>query len=143
MKGHWTSKCYKCHQNRCYNCGGKGHLARDCKRKNGSWREKNKGNEYRDQEKWKGKAKCKETAEETNLADAEVAFITMENPREGEIELSSGDEKHNFDTYQACNHKANDDCLIYYNWLANNATSSHIALERESFESYTKSRKVQ
>src|SRR5882762_10128337 len=40
--------------------GGKGHLARDCKRKNGSWREKNKGNKYRDQEKWKGKAKCKE-----------------------------------------------------------------------------------
>jgi hypothetical protein len=112
--------------------------ARDCKRKNGSWRGKNKGNKYRDKEKWKGKAKHKETAEETNLADEEVAFITVENPKEGEIELSVGDEGYNFDTYQACNHEANDECLIYCNWLANNATSSHIASERESFESYTK-----
>jgi len=31
--------------------------------------------------------------------------------------------------------------LIYYDWLADNATSSHIALERESFESYTKIQK--
>jgi len=141
MKGHWTSKCYKRHQNRCYNCGGEGHMAKDCKRKNGSWRGKNKGNKYRDKEKWKGKAKCKEMAEETNLADKEVAFVMVENPKEGEIELSVGDERHNFDTYQACNHEANDEHLIYYNWLADNATSSHIASERESFESYNKIQK--
>ena len=141
MKGHWTSKCYKRHQNRCYNCGSEGHLARDCKRKNGSWRGKNKGNKYRDKEKWKGKAKHKEKAEEMNLVDEEVVFVMVENPKEGEIELSIGDEEHNFDTYQACNHKVNDNCLIYYNWLADNTTSSHIASEREHFESYTKIQK--
>jgi hypothetical protein len=110
-------------------------VARDCKRKNGSWRGNNKGNKYRDKEKWKGNAKCKETAEEMNLADEEVAFVTVENPKEGKIELSVGNEGHNFDTYPACNHEVNDEHLIYYNWLADNATSSNIASEREHFES--------
>jgi hypothetical protein len=135
MKGDWTSKCHKHHQNRCYNCGGEGHLVRDCKSKNGSWRGKNEGNKCGGKENWKGKAKRKETAEE------EVAFVTGENPKEGEIKLSVGDEGHNFDTYQACNHKVNDERLIYYKWLADNATSFHIASERGSFESYTKIQK--
>jgi hypothetical protein len=30
---------------------------------------------------------------------------------------------------------------MYYNWLADNTTSSHIASEREGFESYTKIQK--
>ena len=109
MKGHWTSKCYKLHQNKCYNCGHKGHLTRDCKRKNNNWKGKNKTRGYKEREKWKGKAKQKETADETNIVDEEIAFNTEENPMEGHLVSSIDNEEHNFDSYQACNYKANDE----------------------------------
>src|SRR6202050_4723714 len=109
MKGHWTSKCYKHHQNKCYNCGCEGHLARDCKKKNSSWKGKNKAKGYKEREKWKGKAKQNEVAEETNIADEEISFNTEENPMEGHLASSIDDEEHNFDSYRACNYEANDE----------------------------------
>src|SRR6202167_3333831 len=137
MKGHWTSKCYKRHQNKCYNCGREGHMAKDCRRKNNSWKGKNKAKGYK--EKWQRKAKQNEneTAEETNIADEEISFNTEENPMEGHSTSSIDDEEHNFDSYQACNYEANDERSIYYDWVADNATSSHIASERDNFETYT------
>jgi len=141
MKGHWTSKCWKRQQNKCYNCSREGHLARDCKRKNGSWKGKNKAKEYKEREQWKGRSKQKETAEETNIVDEEIVFITLENPKGENLEPSIEDKEHNFDSYQACNYEANDERLIYYDWVADNATSSHIASERNSFETYTKIQK--
>src|SRR6202034_350244 len=41
-------------------------------------------------------------------------------------------------SYQACNYEANDERLIYYDWVADNATSSHIASNRDYFDTYTK-----
>src|ERR1700676_4201279 len=141
MKGHWTSKCWKRQQNKCYNCGHEGHMARDCKRKNGSWKGKNKAKGYKEREKWKGRSKQKEMAEEKNIVDEKKAFFTLKNPKGENPEPSIEDEEHNFDSYQACNYEANDERLIYYDWVANNATSSHIASERNSFETYTKIQK--
>ena len=140
----WTSKCYKWNQNKCYNCGREGHMARDCKKKNGSWKGKSKVRGYKEREKWKGKGKQKETAEETNLVDEEVTFVMEEeNPKEENVTSNIGDEEHNFDSYQACNYKANDERLIYYDWVADNATSSHITSDRDYFDSIQKSRSVQ
>jgi hypothetical protein len=122
MKGHWTSKCWKRQQNTCYNCSCEGHLAGDCKRKNGSWKGKNKAKGYKEREKWKGRSKQKEMAEETNIVDEDIALITLENPKGENLEPSIEDEEHNLDSYQACNYEVNDECLIYYDWVANNAT---------------------
>src|SRR6267154_4109887 len=104
-------------------------MARDCKKKNGSWKGKSKAKGYKEREKWKGRVKQKETAEETNIADEEIVFA---------MEESRDDEEHNFDSYQACNYEANDERLIYYDWVADSATSSHIASECDNFETYTK-----
>jgi hypothetical protein len=77
-------------------------------------------------------------AEEKNIADKEIVFITVENPKEGHLVSSIDDEEHNFDSYRACNYEANDERLIYYDLVTDNATSSHIASERGSFDTYTK-----
>ena len=45
-------------------------------------------------------------------------------------------ELHNFDNYDACNTDGNDKRLIYYDWLADSATS-HIMHQREAFIDYT------
>ena len=60
---------------------------------------------------------------------------------EGHSASNIDDEEHNFDSYQACNYKVNDERLIYYDWVADNATSSHIASKRDNFETYTKIQK--
>jgi len=73
--------------------------------------------------------------------DEEIVFIMLENSKEENPESRIDDEEHNFDSYQACNYEANDERLIYYDWVADNATSSHIASERDSFETYTKIQK--
>jgi hypothetical protein len=114
-------------------------MARDCRKKNSNWKDKSKPRGYKEREKWKEKGKQKETAGETNLVDEEVTFVMEEeNPEEENTTSNIGDEEHNFDTYQACNYEANDDRLIYYDWVADNATSSHIALDRDYFDTYTK-----
>jgi len=46
--------------------------------------------------KWKGRSKQKEMAEETNIVDEEIAFITLENPKGENPEPSIEDEEHNF-----------------------------------------------
>ena len=73
------------------------------------------------------------------MVDEEVTFVMEEeNPEEENTTSNIGDEEHNFDTYQACNYEANDERLIYYDWVADNATSSHIASDRDYFNTYTK-----
>ena len=73
-------------------------MARDCKRKNGSWRGKNKVKGYKEREKWKGWAKQKEKAEETNIVDEEITFITVENPKEGHSASRINNKEQNFDS---------------------------------------------
>ena len=73
--------------------------------------------------------------------DEEIVFIMLENPKGENPEPSIEDEEHNLDSYQACNYEVNDECLIYYDWVADNTTSSHIASEQNSFETYTKIQK--
>src|SRR5262245_59518000 len=46
-------------------------------------------------------------------------------------------EMHNFTMYDACNLDVNDDHLIWYDWVADTATTSHITHQREAFIDYT------
>ena len=59
------------------------------------------------------------------------------NYGEEEITFLMDEEHYNFDTFDACNVDANDHQLIYYDWLANMATMSHVMHQREAFTDYT------
>src|SRR6202789_134191 len=107
--GHWTSKCRKFDGNKCHNCGKFGHQAKNCWSKK---KVKDKGNGN------------KKGAEKTNVGEE---FITFE----------ADEEPYNFDTYYACNADENDNRLIYYEWLADTATTSHVTHQRQAFVDYT------
>ena len=47
------------------------------------------------------------------------------------------EELHNFDTYDNCNIEGNDERLIYYDWLADSVTTSHVTHQHEAFINYT------
>ena len=51
-----------------------------------------------------------------------------------EITFLADEEHYNFDTFDACNI---DHQLIYYDWLADTATTSHVTHQREAFTEYT------
>ena len=114
--GHWTSRCRKNPANKCYNCGKLGHHAHECRSK-----KKDKG---RDKDKSRDKGKGKAVGDQTNMVEEEITFVVDE-------------EAYNFDTYEMYNTSAIDERLIYYDWLADNATTSHVACQKESFTTYT------
>ena len=53
------------------------------------------------------------------------------------ITFQADEEQYNLDTFDACNADANDNQLIYYEWLADMATMSHVTHQREVFTNYT------
>ena len=108
--GHWMSKCHKFVGNKCHNCSKFGHFAKDC------WGKK----KDKDKDKRNGGRK---PVNESNIVEEEIAFVIDE-------------ELHNVDTFDACNVAANDERLIYYEWLANSATTSHITNQQDAFISY-------
>jgi hypothetical protein len=97
--------------NRCYNYGKIGHHAKDCQGK--------KRDKDTDKRKDKGKGKV---TDQMNLVNEEVTFILDE-------------EAYNFNTFDVYSANANDECLIYYDWLADNATMSHVSSQRDVFTS--------
>src|SRR5262245_7803220 len=109
---HWTSKCRKNPANKCYNCGKFGHKAKDC------WRKKKKGKE---------KEKNMDTSNVAEVEEMEEVTFAVIEPVEEEV--------YNFDTYDV-NSTANDERLIYYDWLADSATTSHVTYQRDAFTSY-------
>ena len=121
--GHWTSKCRKFEGNKCFNCGKYGHRARECRAKK------------RGKDKFKGrrgdginiKGDERRTDEHSNVVDGQVTFVVNE---------TTEDEMYNFECYDVTSIN-NDERMIFYDWLANSATSSHVSSQREAFATYT------
>ena len=109
VAGHWSSKCCKYDGNKCHNCGKIGHQAKNC---------------------W-SKKKAKEKAKEKKMG-GEQASVAEEH-----ITFQANEEQYNFDTFDASNTDANDEQLIYYDWLADTATTSHVTHQGHTFIDYT------
>jgi hypothetical protein len=122
--GHWTGRCQKNPANKCYNCRKLGHHARDC------W--VNKKDKDKDEDKTKGKETARnddKNKDQSNIIEKQVTFVIDR-------------EAYNFHTYEVYNAGAINDHLIYYDWLADNATTSHMFCERDAFTTYIPQRNI-
>jgi hypothetical protein len=112
--GHWSSKGRRFDGNKCRNCEKISHKVKDC------WgKRKEKG-----KEKKRNETNTNKDAKESNLVEEHVTFMV-------------DNELHNFDTYSTCNADANDEQLIYYDWLADSATTSHHTSKRSLYKLHT------
>ena len=121
--GHKTDDCYLWNRKKCIHCDKFNHTSEDCYFKDKLKLEK------------KGKAKensCKHSrTEEANAADSDHSYAAIEEVEEvssGGITFNTLEHSQyfNFDNQDVTNYSTNDEHTLYYYWLADSTTTSHI-----------------
>jgi hypothetical protein len=122
--GHATDDCFLWDQDKCTHCSKSNHLSADCYYKD-KLKEQNK----------KGKAKenshkCSRS-EEANAADTNQSYAAINEVGEvtsGGITFDTleNGQFFNFSNNNVANYSVNDKSTLYYDWLANSMTTSHI-----------------
>ena len=122
---HNTQNCRNAGTNPCGNCGKYGHSTYQC---------------------WSGKRKLENNITQTTNKKPKRE-ITNVGEDAMEIVSTARDDSMNFDPSEEGQHfnfdvpvsdmSANDDRLIYYNWLADSATTSHVTNQRDAFIDFT------
>jgi len=146
-RGHLANDCDKWDEDPCPHCGRFNHKAKDCWHK-----DKPK------QDKGKGKATPHKRArnEETNAVDSDsqlssvmiettsdvtpgaMTLETTSDVARGGITFDSSEQgQHfNFADYDVTNYSGIDERTLYYDWLADSATTSHIVNQRDIFKTF-------
>ena len=134
LRNHKTEDCRYLGQSRCSICERFGHQTKDCyskKAKNLKRKEKPNGDK---------KSKKKQKREEMNEGEEEdddehIAFTLTESP-EFAFDDSEKGQFFNFDESDVNNSSEFDSRLLYYDWLGDSATTSHVCNRREAFKTY-------
>jgi hypothetical protein len=141
-RNHKTNDCWFRGQPKCGICERFGHRTEDCyskkvkgiKRK---WETKPGGNGGK--KKRFGDKKKREEAnegEEMDDNDDEHIVFTTQVAGSSRISFDPSEEGINFDKPDVSNSDEFDERLIFYNWLADSATTSHVCNQREAFTSF-------
>src|SRR6202453_3692744 len=132
-RNHNMADCLYLGQDKCDECGRFGHLAKHCwnkkegkKRANGDVN-KEKPNKRKKQEQTH--ATIEEEDDELITFGVEEKGIVFDPSKEGQY---SG-----FDEYDPEDPSGIDLCLLWYDWLADSATTSHITNQRGAYKEYT------
>jgi transposase InsO family protein len=116
-KGHTTDNCRWLGQQKCDKCGWFGTEDHDCQKRI----QKRKA----DKEKWRVAKKVRK--EQVNQVMEDEAIVFTAEEQAGAC---------NFDTYNSLDIEGNDERLLFYDWLADSATTSHVTNMREAFTSF-------
>jgi len=113
-----------------------GHESEDCysKKAKDLKRKREKGDQ-----KGKNKKKKKEEmnqGEEVEEDDDEEHIVFCANADSSEIILDESEEGFNFDEQNVYNSNEYNPRLIYYDWLGDSATTSHVSNRREAFKTF-------
>jgi len=133
-QGHLANDCDKWDEDPCPHCGRFNHKAKDCWHKDKPKQDKGKG---------KGSPRKRARNEETNIADddlqlSSIMIETADKVAPGGITFDSSEQgQHfNFKNHDVTNFNGIDERTLYYDWLADSATTSHIVNWRDIFKTY-------
>ena len=132
--GHATNDCFLWDQDKCTHCGKSNHLLADCYHK-----DKLKVDNKKD--KAKENPRKRSRTKEANTVESDQSYAAIEEV----MEVSSGgitfdpsecSQYFNFSNENVANYSVNDESTLYYDWLADIATTSHITNRRDTFVTY-------
>jgi len=125
-------------KNKCTICGKYGHLTKNCWDRNKPKRKREDGKSWEDNSNKKMKHDQVNIAEEENQIvvynlneqttqekEEEIVVFNV-NKQKVDEELQDVEEEYNFEEFDAYTEKAIDEQLIYYKWLADSTTTTHI-----------------
>jgi hypothetical protein len=119
FRGHTTDNCRWLGQQKCEKCGWFGTEGHDCQRILKRKAEK--------LEKKRSAKKGKREQVNQVVEDDEEAIVFTAEEMAGAC---------NFDTYNSLDIEGNDERLLYYDWLADSATTSHVTNMRDAFTTF-------
>jgi len=131
--GYKTDDCYLWNRKKCIYCNKFNHTSNDCY--------------FKDKLKPEKKGKVKENSckcaqtKEANAADSNHSYTAIEEV--GEVSsrgitfnaLEHG-QYFNFNNQDVTNYSTNNEHTLYYDWLADSTTTSHITNRRDTFVTY-------
>jgi transposase InsO family protein len=131
--GHTTDDCHLWEKGICIHCKKFNHASEDCY--------------FKDKPKFDKKGKANENprkrprTEEANAADSDQSYAAIEEVEEvtsGGITFDSSErgQYFNFENSDVANSSINDEATLYYDWLADSATTSHITNRRDTFVTF-------
>jgi hypothetical protein len=134
---HATKDCHHLGGSKCEGCGKFGHVTKEC------WGNKDKkdlptkrkiDDKRKGKEQVKKKAKTEETSHiEEVETDKEITFSLEECMT---FDMTEEGQHFNIQEYGSCNMNGIDECVLYYDWLADSVTTSHIMNQHEAFITY-------
>jgi len=135
MTNHTIDECRNQGKPKCGQCGKPGHLQKDCWFNKNSKHVRDKDN--RERENGNKKSRKEEANEGARIEETHhIAFPAFDDDTPV---FSPSDEGQyfNFDQHDVYNSAVNDERVLYYDWLADSATTSHICNNREAFITYS------
>ncbi len=135
MVGHRTDDCHTWGKEQCIHCTKFNHTSDDCYFKDkpkSSKKEKKRENSH------------KRAKNEVNAVKSDRSYVAIEEVEEvGEVSLGGitfNPSKHsqyfNFNNENVADYNVNDEHTLYYDWLADSATTSHITNRCNTFVTY-------
>ena len=120
LTSHKTDDCCWLGKSKCDKCGWFSHIGPDCHRQS-----KRKNDE-------KGEKPNKKPKTETVN---QITEIDDDKENNNKITFTVDEEAYNFDQFTPCD--GNDERLMFYDWLADSATTSHVTNMRDSYTTFT------
>ena len=141
MQNHKTNDCWFLGQTKCGNCDQFGHKTEDCYSKKGKdnkhKRETKTGGSGGKKKRFGNEKKCEEANEGEEMDDDDdkhIIFTAQAGP--SKLVFDPSKEGINFNDPDVSNSDEFDECLIFYNWLADSATTLHVCNRHDAFTSF-------
>jgi gag-polypeptide of LTR copia-type/Integrase core domain/GAG-pre-integrase domain len=138
MRNHETKDCKFLGQNKCGICKRFGHKTEDCysRKAKDIKRKREKGNEKGRKNKKQKREEMNQGEEDEDDDDDEHIAFNLEEISEIPLDISEIGQSFNFDEPDVLYSGEYNPCLIYYDWLGDCATTSHICNRREAFRTF-------